>query len=45
MWFKIARVLGQELSVKKEARLKRTMTEEEILEAQRLATEWWMRNQ
>ena len=45
MWFKIAKVLGQELSSNKEARLERTMTQEEILEAQRLATEWWMRNQ
>jgi len=45
MWFKIARVLGQELSLRKEARLERTMTQGEILEAQRLATEWWMRNQ
>ena len=45
MWFKIAKVLGQELSLKKEARLQRTMTEEEMLEAQRLATEWWMTNQ
>ena len=45
MWFKIAKVLGQELSLKKEARLERTMTEEEMQEAQRLAAEWWMRNQ
>ena len=45
MWFKVAKVLGQNLSVAKEERLKGNMTSEEAAESQRLATEWWMTHQ
>ena len=45
MWFKIAKALGEGLSVKLEARLRKAMTEEEIQQAQRLATEWWLKHQ
>ena len=45
MWFKVAKVLGQNLSIAKEERLKSNMTLEEAAESQRLATEWWMTHQ
>ena len=45
MWFKIAKVLGQNLSIAKEERLKSDLTSEEAAESQRLATEWWMAHQ
>ena len=45
MWFKIAKVLGRDLSLKKEVSLKSGMTPEQVAESQRLATEWWMKHQ
>ena len=45
MWFKIAKVLGRDLSLKKEVRLKSGMTPEQVAESHRLATEWWMNHQ
>ena len=43
MWFKIARILGKETSVKRETKLVAGMTETEKNEAQRLAAEWWLK--
>ena len=45
MWFKIAKVLGRDLSLEKEAKLRSGMTSEQVTESQRLATEWWMNHQ
>ena len=45
MWFKIAKVLGQDLGRKREERLVNGMTSEQTTESQRLATEWWMEHQ
>ena len=45
MWFKIAKVLGRDLSLEKEAKLRSGMTSEQVTESQRLATEWWMTHQ
>ena len=45
MWFKVAKVLGQNLSIAREEKLKSNMTLEEASESQRLATEWWMTHQ
>ena len=45
MWFKVAKVLGQNLSIEKEERIKSNMTTEEAAESQRLAAEWWMTHQ
>ena len=42
MWFKIAQILGQNVSAKREIRLTAGMTPNEIDEAQRLAAEWWL---
>ena len=43
MWFKIAKVLGKNLSLKKESQLIARMSDMEIDEAQRLAAEWWIK--
>ena len=43
MWFKIARILGKEISVKRETKLVAGMTDIEKDEAQRLAAEWWLK--
>ena len=45
MWFKIAKVLGQDLGRKREERLVKGMTSGQVTESQRLATEWWMTHQ
>jgi TPR repeat protein len=45
MWFKIAKILGKDLSLKKEARLIARMSVTEIDEAQRQAAEWWIKFQ
>ena len=45
MWLKIAKVLGQNLRLSIEDRLKSSMTSDEAAESQRLATEWWMKHQ
>ncbi len=45
MWLKIAKILGKDLSLKRESRLVSTMTAAEIEEAQSLAAEWWIKYQ